>query len=64
LSVTSLTDATFDFVTYTGKTDLDTIDNADGRAHVYNGGGVQENYNWTIQSNPANSCNATAVRFR
>jgi hypothetical protein len=64
LSVTSPTAAQFDFVTYTGKTDLDTIDNADGRAHVYNGGGVQENYNWTIQSNPANSCNATAIRFR
>jgi hypothetical protein len=64
LSVTSPTAAQFDFVTYTGKTDLDTIDNADGRAHVYNSGGVQENYNWTIQSNPANSCNAAAIRFR
>jgi hypothetical protein len=40
--------AIFDLVYYTGETDLDTMDNADCKAHVYNTDLAQENWNWVV----------------
>jgi hypothetical protein len=40
--------AIFDLVTYAGETDLDTMENADGKAHLYNSDLSQENWNWVI----------------
>jgi hypothetical protein len=38
--------AIFDLVTYAGQTDTSAMDNADGKAHVYNTDLVQQNWNW------------------
>jgi hypothetical protein len=51
----------FDFVSYTGEIDLDTMDNADGRAHVYNTDLSTEHWNWDIALET--SVSATAVHF-
>jgi hypothetical protein len=56
--------AIFDLVTYAGETDLDTMDNADAKGHVYNTDLSTENWNWRITSNPNNSCSSTAVHFK
>jgi hypothetical protein len=49
--------------TYANETDLDTMENADSRAHVYNSGTATENWSWNISSQPNNSCSASAVHF-
>jgi len=55
--------AIFDLVTYAGETDLDTMDNADAKAHFYNTDLSTENWNYRITGNPSNSCASTAVHF-
>ena len=56
--------AIFDLVTYAGETDLDTMDNADAKAHLYNTDLSTESWNYRITSNPENSCSSTAVHFK
>jgi hypothetical protein len=55
--------AVFDVATYTNETDFDTMENADGRGHVYNAGAETESWNWAISSQPNNSCFATAIHL-
>jgi hypothetical protein len=48
LNIGSPAGAIFDLVYYTGETDFDTMDNADGKAHVYNSDTTTENWNWIV----------------
>jgi Fibronectin type III domain len=56
--------AIFDLVTYSGETDVDTMDNADAKAHLYNTDLSTENWNYTITPVANNSCSSTAVHFK
>jgi len=46
LLATSPSGAIFDLVTYAGETDTSAMDNADGKAHVYNADLFQQSWNW------------------
>jgi hypothetical protein len=59
----SPTSAVFDMATYTGETDLDTMENADSRAHLYNTSTAVESWSWAITSQPNNSCFAAAIHL-
>lgn len=61
--VVSPAGAVFDMATYTGETDLDTMENADCRAHLYNTSTAVESWSWAISSQPNNSCFATAIHL-
>jgi hypothetical protein len=63
LGAGSPADAVFDMATYTNEKDLDTMENADGRAHLYNTSAALESWNWTISSQPNNSCSASAIHL-
>jgi hypothetical protein len=63
LGVSSPAGAVFDLATYTNETDLDTIENADCRAHLYNTSAGVESWSWTITSKPNNSCFADAIHL-
>ncbi len=57
--------AIFDLVAYAGETDLDTMENADGKAHFYNTDLSQENWNWIISNGGATTgFAAIAVHFK
>jgi len=57
--------AVFDVVTYAGETDLDTMVNADGKAHLYNTDLTPENWNWIISNGgQTTGFAATAVHFK
>jgi len=56
--------AVFDLVTYTGETDFDLMENADGKGHLYNTDLTQENWNWLGRSAASNTYSATAVAFK
>jgi uncharacterized repeat protein (TIGR01451 family) len=56
--------AVFDLVTYTGETDFDLMENADGKGHLYNSDLTQENWNWLGRSAASNTYSATAVAFK
>jgi hypothetical protein len=64
LAVNSPDGAQFDLIHYTGELDTDTINNADGVAHVINSGGATEHWNWTITPQPNNQVSAVAARFK
>ena len=55
----------FDLVYYTGETDLDTMDNADFRAHVFNTDTSTQHWNIAV-SNGGRETNvsSTAVHFK
>lgn len=55
--------AIFDSAQYTGITDIDLMDNADGIAHYYNPNTTQVNWNWTIPST-TNDIATTAIVFK
>jgi hypothetical protein len=59
------TGAIFDYIYYSGETDLDTMDNADGLAHLFNTTPNQaENWNWLVDSaSVANQYWSVAVHF-
>ena len=40
----------FDLVYYTGESDQDRMDNADGVAHVYYAADAEQTWNWGITS--------------
>jgi hypothetical protein len=63
IGVSSPAGAAFDLATYTNETDLDTMENADCRGHLYNATAVAETWSWTISSQPNNSCFATAIHL-
>ena len=56
--------AIFDFVTYAGETDIDRMDNADGRAHLYNTDFSPEHFNWILNHTMGTTASATAVHFK
>lgn len=56
--------AIFDFVNYTGQTDLSRMDNSDCCAHLYNSSTAALNWNWTITSQASNSVSSTAAAFK
>jgi len=62
-AVTSPAGAIWDLVTYTGETDLDTMENADAVGHIYNSGKTAQNWNWTITSMGDNTCTSEAAAF-
>jgi hypothetical protein len=55
--------AIWDFVSYENERDLSTMNNADCRGHLYTSSTAPEHWNWTIASNPSNSCDAAAVHL-
>jgi hypothetical protein len=55
--------AIWDFVNYDSETDVSTMNNADCRGHLYTTSTAPEHWNWTIASNPSNSCDAAAVHL-
>ena len=65
LGTGSPTGAVFDYVYYTGETDFDLMDNADGRAHFYNSDLSTENWNWIVANGAQTTTySATAVHFK
>jgi hypothetical protein len=56
--------AIFDFVSYSGETDIDRMDNADGRAHLYNTDLAPEHFNWILNHTLGTTASATAVHFK
>jgi len=56
--------AIFDYVSYTGEIDSDRMDNADGRAHLYNTDLAAEHYNWILNHSMGTTASATAVHFK
>ncbi|HEY6912156.1 MAG TPA: hypothetical protein VI356_22445 [Myxococcales bacterium] len=56
--------AIFDYVSYAGEIDLDRMDNADGRAHLYNTDLSAEHYNWILNHTIGTTASATAVHFK
>ena len=60
-AVTAPSGAVWDFVTYTGETDLDTLENADGMGHLYNSTTAPESWTWT--STVGTSCYSVAGAF-
>jgi hypothetical protein len=59
--------AIFDLVTYAGETDNSTMDNADGKAHVYNTDLTPEHWNWGPILNDLTvdvNYSSTAVHFK
>lgn len=57
--------AIFDLVYYRGEKDFDTMDNADGKGHVYNTDLSQENWNWVIANGGATTnYSSMAVHFK
>jgi hypothetical protein len=64
LTVTSPPGATWDLVTYAGEIDLDLMENADAKGHVYNATTATQHWNWTITPISNNSYSAIAVAFK
>jgi hypothetical protein len=65
LAVTSPSGASWDLVTYPPiETDMDLMENADGKAHLYNSTTATENWNWTITPIANDSYSASAVEFK
>jgi hypothetical protein len=62
-AVTSPAGAIWDFVIYTGETDLDTMENADALGHAYNSDTTTQDWNWTITSIGDNTCTSEAAAF-
>jgi len=57
--------AIFDLVTYAGETDLDTMENADGKAHLYNTDLSPEHWNWILDNGGVTTgFAAIAVHFK
>jgi hypothetical protein len=57
--------AIFDYVYYTGELDTDLMDNADGRAHLYNTDLSVEHWNWLLAGpTSANNYASAAVHFK
>jgi len=57
--------AVFDYVSYSNEIDTDLMDNADGRAHLYNSDLTQEHWNWLLVGPTANNNYASvALHFR
>jgi hypothetical protein len=56
--------AIFDYVSYTGETDSDRMDNADGRAHLYNTDLTAEHWNWHVTHTGGTTAGAFAVHFK
>lgn len=56
--------AIFDYVSYAGEIDMDRMDNADGRAHLYNTDLSTEHFNWILNHTIGTTASATAVHFR
>ena len=57
--------AIFDLVYYTGETDLDTMDNADFRAHVFNTDTSTEHWNIAVANGGRETnVSSTAVHFK
>jgi hypothetical protein len=57
--------AIFDFVYYTGETDLDTMDNADFRAHVFNTDTSTQHWNIAVANgNIDTNVSSLAVHFK
>lgn len=56
--------AIFDFVSYAGEADIDRMDNADGRAHLYNTDLSTEHFNWILNHTMGTTASATAVHFK
>lgn len=56
--------AIFDYVSYAGELDIDRMDNADGRAHLYNTDLSPEHYNWILNHTMGTTASATAVHFK
>jgi hypothetical protein len=64
LDIGSPAGAIFDLVYYTGETDFDTMDNADGKAHFYNSDTTTENWNWIVSNGAVTTLYAScAVHF-
>jgi hypothetical protein len=62
--VTSPAGATWGLVTYTGEQDTDTMENADALGWRYNTTTAQESWNWTISSQPSNTCYSSAIHLK
>ena len=57
--------AVFDFVHYSGETDLDTMDNADFRAHVFNTDRSTQHWNISVSNgNNGTNVSSTAAHFK
>ena len=56
--------AFFDYVSYLGETDIDRMDNADGRTHFYNGDLATEHFNWVLNHTMGTTASATALHFK
>jgi len=57
--------AIFDFVYYTGETDLDTMDNADFRAHVFHADRSTQHWNIAVSNgNSGTNVSSTAANFK
>jgi hypothetical protein len=63
LDTTSPVGAIWDLVHYTGETDTDYMDNADGNSHLYYTSISASTFTWSITSNPANNGDAIAASF-
>ncbi len=55
--------AVFDYVYYDGELDIDQMDNADGRAHLYDAGLSPEHFGWVLNHTAGTTASATAVHF-
>lgn len=64
LTTGSPPDAFFDFVYYSSELDIDRMDNADGRAHLYNTDLSVEHFNWILNHSMGTTASATAVHFK
>jgi len=64
LTTGSPPDAIFDFVYYDAELDIDRMDNADGRAHLFNADLSTEHFNWILNHTMGTTASATALHFR
>lgn len=64
LAVTSPATAVWDFCTYTGELDTDTIENADILAHYYYGASGPQTWTFTITNQATNSTSGGFVWFQ
>lgn len=61
LSVTSPSNAVFDYISYLGQTDGSNYDNSNLMAHLYFNSSALQNWSWTITAQAGNSTGATSA---
>ena len=64
LAAISPSGATWDLVTFAGEIDLDLLENADAKAHLYYSSTAAQNWSWTVTPISNNSYSALAVAFK